>query len=220
MTSANQSPMLKHDPADYYSGNAVQAAEAIRDHDHLKLGRILIQSPAVARNRGKKDLPLLAWAMGHNDPASFKLLLQAGANPNDYLVVQDGKMSLISVATGAENSQWLDLLLQHKANPNGLPDTEPPLFTARFAHKPDRFERLLKAGADLNHPDETGKTVIISCVMANDYIGALKLVKCGADPNVKMKNGTTVRKIIERFPLPPNTPQGDAQVELTRLLEP
>jgi ankyrin repeat protein len=214
----NQNPMLQHVPAEFYSGESLKAAEAIRSSDYSLLADLLKQAPNVAGSRGDKNLPLLAWAMGHNDPKAFALLLEAGASPNDFIMVEDAKMSLLSIATGAESAQFFDLLLAHKADPDGLPETEPPLFAARYAHKQDRFERLLQCGADLNHCDKTGKSVLLILVLARDYQQALQLVRRGADVNVRMKNGTSIRKLIERYPLPSDTPQGRAQTELARLL--
>jgi hypothetical protein len=34
-----------------------------------------------------------------------------------------------------------------------------------------------------------------------------------------MKNGTSIRKIINRYPLPSDSPQGRAQAEMARLLK-
>lgn len=215
----NSNPMLKQNPAEYYSGESLQAALAIRSGDDKALDSLLAQSPALAGSRGEKDLPLLAWAMGHNNPEAFKRLLDAGAPPDDFFMVGEARMSLLSLATGTESPQWLELLLKYKANLNGLPDTEPPLFTAKYAHKLDRFEQLLQAGADINHPDETGKTIIMVFAIARDYEMALQLAKRGANVNAITNNGTTIRKIIERYPLESGTPQGDAQAELARMLK-
>ncbi len=216
---SNQNPMLKHSPADFYSGEALHVAEAIRNGDYSGLSALLKQSPQVATSRGEKNFPLLAWAMGHNDPKAVKILLEAGASPNDFFMVEEAKVSVLSLATGAENPEFFELLLAHKADPNGLPETEPPLFTAEYANKFDRFERLLQSGANLNHADETGTTVVMICVLANDYLRALELVKRGADVNVHMKNGNSIRRIIDRYPLLPDSQQGRAQAELVRFLK-
>lgn len=216
----NSNPMLKHNPSDYYSGESLQVALAIRSGDDKALDSLLVQSPSLAASRGEKNLPLLAWAMGHNSPEAFKRLLDAGAPPDDFFMVGEAKMSLLSLATGAEDSQWLELLLTYKANPNGLPETEPPLVTAFFAHKMDRFKLLLKAGADINHPDELGITVILDVAISRDYQTALELVKLGADVNAQSDDGKiSLRNIIDRYPLEQDAPQGQAQAELARMLK-
>lgn len=135
------------------------------------------------------------------------------------MLVNDARMSLLTLCTGATEPYYFNTLLAHKANPNGLPESEPPLFTAFYSDKDDRFDQLLKAGADINHADETGKTILITISLARDYQRALRLVKQGADVNVRMKNGTNLHKIIDKFPLPPATEQGRAQQQLKAMLK-
>jgi ankyrin repeat protein len=207
-------PMLRHDPADFYSGDDLKAAEAIRKFDQAALTAVLLKEPKVAASRGRKDLPLLAWAMGHNNPPAGKLLLQAGAPPDDFIRIKTAKMSLLSVATGAERDDFFKLLLSHRADPNGPPDTDPPIFTAVYTEKFDRFDRLLEAGADANRTDGAGKTILMVLAMVNEYERALKLVDRGADVNARMNNGTTLAEIVREYPLPPDTVQGRAQEKL------
>jgi ankyrin repeat protein len=217
---AGGDPMLKHDPLKYYSGESLRAALAIRKGEDKDLAALLKQFPTLVASRGNQNLPLLAWAMGHNNLEAFKHLLAAGASPNDFFMVEDAKMSLLSFAVGAEKSHWFDLLLKYTADPNGLPETRSPLITAFYANKFDRLERLLEAGAKINLANKVGTTLIIEVVLANDYLMALRLVKRGADINVQAGKGKlTIRKIIERYPLPSSTPQGQAQAELAKMLK-
>lgn len=212
-------PLLKYSPADFYEGAALKAAQAIRAGDISALNSALKTGPDVAKSRGLKNLPLLAWAIGHDNKAAFDALLKAGAPADDFMLVNDARMSMLTLATGGTEPHYFNALLAYKANPNGLPESEPPLFTAFYSHKDDRFDQLLKAGADINHVDETGKTVLITISLARDYQRALRLVKQGADVNVQMKNGTNLRKIIDKFPLPPATEQGRAQQQLKAMLK-
>jgi ankyrin repeat protein len=217
-----ENPIFRHAPSEFYSGEALQAAEAIRNRDYSTLAAILNKSPSVAANRGKKEVPLVGWAMSHDDPKSVKLLLDAGAPANDYIFDKDDKMSLVGLATGAKRPDHLELLLSHGGNPNGLPGTEPPLFIAMILKDPlrdERFERLLKASADPNQQDDVGVPIIFHCADLNDYQKALELVKLGADPNLMDRRGSSLRKIIEQFPLVSSTPQGRAQAELARMLK-
>lgn len=213
-----QNPILRHPAVEFYSGYTLKIAQAIRIKDYGAIANLLKQYPASARDRGSKDFPLLGWAIGHNDPKAFELLLNGGAAPDDAIPIEGGKMSLVSLATGAERPEFLELLIAHKVSPNGPPNTEPPLFTAYYAHDAERFTKLLKAGANLNHKDGTGKTVLLIVVLANDYQQALALVKQGADVHVRTNGGTSIAKIIEKYPLLPNTPQGKAQQEIAKLL--
>jgi ankyrin repeat protein len=127
-------------------------------------------------------------------------------------------MSLISLAASMENPGFIALLLAYRANPAGVPDTEPPLFSAVKADRYDRIETLLNAGADINQQDSVGKTMILMMAFTGDYPQVLAFVKRGADPRIPMHNGTTLEGVISRFPAQPGTPEHAAQTELvTRL---
>lgn len=212
-------PLLKHPVDEIYEGIALQAALAIRESNIKQLESSMNQHPEIAKDRGFKNLPLLVWSMGHGNTEAFRVLLKAGAPPNDYFLVNEQRMSLLSLATGAESEEYFELLLSNKANPDGLPGTEPPLFTAFYTHKDDRFERLLQAGANINASVETGQTVIMTVALSRNYRRALRLAQQGADLNAEMSNGTNLRKIIEKFPLPPDSVQGQAQRQLKALIK-
>lgn len=211
--------LAKHSPSELYTGKALEAATAIQQKDAEALARVMHASPGTCKDRGLKELPLLVWAMGNDNRAAFELLLKSGAPPDDYFFMQGAKMSVLTLATGADKSDYFRLLLAAKANPNGLPESEPPLFTAFYSHKDDRFELLLGAGADVNHADETGKTVLMVVCLARDYVRALSLIKKGAKVDARMTNGTTIRRIIEKFPLNPQTEQGRAQLQLKAMIK-
>jgi ankyrin repeat protein len=217
MNASNK--LAKHPPSELYAGKALEAAIAIQKRDSKALARLLQAAPGICKDRGLKELPLLVWAMGNDNSESFKMLLKAGASPDDYFFMQGVKMSVLTLATGAEKPDFFLDLLAAKANPNGLPESEPPLFTAFYCHKEDRFDHLVDIGADLNHADETGKTVLMVVCLARDYVKALSFVNRGAKLDAKMKNGTTLRRIIEKFPLNPQTEQGRAQLKLKAMIE-
>jgi len=211
--------LLLRPPSEFYHGDALGIAEAIRQSDHSTLTLLLKRTPGVVSDRGQKNLPILAWAMAHDDVTAFRLLLESGAPTDDFFLVEKAKWSLLSLAAGAQNTAFFDLLLTHHADPNGLPGTEPPLVTAYYARKQDRFDRLLAAGADINHPDKIGRTVILSAVLGNHYAQALDFVSRGADLHVEAKNGMSIRTLIDRYPLPPDSDEGRAQAELLRRLK-
>jgi ankyrin repeat protein len=210
--------MLKYDPADFYTGPALKMAEAVRRQDYVTLRALAVGHPNAIDSTGQKGLPLLAWTMGHDDPAAAEILLRAGARPDVTFPFGDWKMSLISLAASMENPGFIALLLAYRANPAGVPDTEPPLFSAVKADRYDRIETLLNAGADINQQDSVGKTMILMMAFTGDYPQVLAFVKRGADPRIPMHNGTTLEGVISRFPAQPGTPEHAAQTELvTRL---
>jgi len=212
------SPMLRYDPADLYFGPALQMAEAVRRRDHGALRSLTGSHPGDVDSTGHRGIPLLAWAIGHDDPTATEILLRAGADPNVTLPIGEWKMSLVSLAASAEDPRFLGLLLAHRADPNGVAGTEPPLFSAVKADRYDRVEPLLRAGADINRQDAAGKTAIMIMALAGDYSQAVTLARRGADPRIAMKNGTTLEALLRRFPAESGTPQHAAQLELLGML--
>lgn len=71
----------------------------------------------------------------------------------------------------------------------------------------------MEGGVTVNEQDSEGVTPLMEVVMVDDYELALKLLQLGADPRIAMKNGTTVLETVDKYPLPANTPQGQAQRE-------
>lgn len=211
-------PILRHDPSELYFGDALQLAAAIRRGERSTLRDLVRSHPDAVNDQGRQHLPLLAWAIGHRDPEAVEILLSAGANPNTTMPFGAGKMSMVSLAASAEDPRFLDLLLAYRADSAGLPDTEPPLFTAIKAERYDRVDALLKAGADINQQDAAGKTPIMMMALAGDYPQVLAFARRGANPRISMKNGTTLERVITRFPAEPGSPQALAQAEILALI--
>lgn len=216
MKQAN--PMLDQNPADHYTGAALEMAEAIRRKNHAALQSLAESNKQAVSSEGIKGMPLLVWAMGHNDAASAEILLRAGARPDVTFPYGNWKMSAIGLASGAEDPRFLQLLLAHKANPNGAGDTEPPIFTAIKSNRHDRVPVLIKAGADINRTDSAGKTALHLAALSMEFQCALSLVNMGANPRAATKTGMTVKTIIDKFPLDPSHPQHAAQMQLSAMV--
>lgn len=131
---------------------------------NAKLVRLLLQRGAQVdqRNIRREDFPLLqavkeSSGNGVSDfyeidyPATVKLLLQAGANPNQGDV--SGDRPLYFAGSTAVMAQ----LLNAGAKPNA-PTTRPPLI--EHAGHADRVALLLKAGANPDVRDAGGKTAL------------------------------------------------------------
>lgn len=211
-------PLLRHDPAELYAGDALQIATAVRQRAHARLRDLVRSAPDAVHDGGPRHFPLLAWAIGHRDPDALEILLQAGASPNTTMPFGTDRMSLVSLAASAEDPRFLDLLLAYRGDPAGPPNTEPPLFTAIKAGRYDRVEALLKAGAHINQQDAAGKTPLMMMALSGDYPQALAYTRRGADPRITMKNGTTLERVLTRFPAEPGSPQALAQAELLALV--
>src|SRR3546814_18899322 len=102
------------------------------------------------------DLPLLQWAMLHQDRGSYRLLLDLRADP--ARVNADGHTALHLAAMGKDEF-WLDDLLERGVSPV-LPHTvrgEPPLLDDLPARLPENVDPHLKTGArtDTHHRHDT-----------------------------------------------------------------
>jgi ankyrin repeat protein len=202
LTGCKQNPMYNQDPATYYELHDLEAAIAIRNSDEKKLTELLEQKKVNPNTAGKKDFKLLAWAMGFNNLKIVELLLQHGASPDITVKVDGYDMRLINIAVGAKKPDLLALLLKYKANPNAIEGHKTPLFEASlYDFGTERIEMLIKAGADIEYADSAGKTAILVAALSNNYECVDKLLDYGANPNVVMKNGTNLEKIIKKFPL-------------------
>jgi ankyrin repeat protein len=126
---------------------------------------------------------------------AFRKLLEHGANPNQQN--EDGD-SPISLAAGIkDDSEWLELILKHKGNPNlvdpkgdfSLFDNQTPLFNAIDSRNLRNIELLLKAGANPNHQDKFGYTPAIRSASYYRYEGVYLLLNSGADCRIENKYG-------------------------------
>jgi ankyrin repeat protein len=126
-------------------------------------------------------LSALYGAAGSNhDPALTKLLLEAGANPNDgeslYHSLEDPACTRLLLEHGAriagsnaiyrsidlDDDSALKLLLQHGGDPNEparnppITDWGSPLAWAIYRRRPNHVKALLDAGADPSRPTPEG----------------------------------------------------------------
>lgn len=115
----------------------------------------------------------------------FKLLLDRGANPNHSIVLNGNYVSMVMVALDkpVDASPLLSLLLEHGANPNGNDgDYRTPLAFAAGTNNPDLVLKLLDAGADVDHIDTEGNTVLVYVLNNGDLDMAELLLENGASP--------------------------------------
>jgi len=102
---------------------------------------------------GTDGISPLLWVIFENHRAhnyrGTEYLLKAGANPN-YRDAKDG-YSAMYFAAGGDNPELLELLLQHKGDPNLLgPYNEPLLHMAVMDERQKAIELLVKYGVNVN----------------------------------------------------------------------
>ncbi|HWB13024.1 MAG TPA: ankyrin repeat domain-containing protein [Pirellulales bacterium] len=193
------------DPRRYWSDpQSIALAEAIGGGNLAEIDK-LVAAGADLNAIGKEDVSPLVWAIARQQKSAFRRLLEHGANPAvGYLHYE----SIVHLAARAEkDSDWLRLLLEHKADPNtpGFPmkkgghalfdaigKEQTPLFAATYSLKRENVELLVKAGADVNHGDATGETPLICAAGLNQFDIVYYLLEAGADYRRKERNGLDV----------------------------
>lgn len=149
--------------------------------------------------------PLL-FAARNGDAESAKLLLAAGADPNDSL--PDGTSALVLAAHSGQGNVAI-ALLEKGANPNALGSGYTAMHAAVLRSDLNLVKALLAHGADPNirmtkgtpvRRDTTDFNLLAPLIGSTPYLLAAKflepeimqaLVAGGADPKITMPNGAT-----------------------------
>lgn len=167
-------------------------ANAAKREDISAIDKLVAKGVDV-NARGAYGVTPLLFAIERKKKAAFKRLLEHGADPNIQDEVGDSPMS--AAAGDAESSEWLELVLKHKGNPNlvdpkgvfAFEDGRTPLFMAIDALNLRNIDLLLAAGANLDHQDKGGKTPAMVAATISCYAGVYRLLNAGA--NVHVRNG-------------------------------
>ncbi len=174
------------------NGALLHQAVAARDSDQVA---VLLQSQQ--ENLEARDMqartPLMV-ATQQNDPATAKVLIEAGADVNAKNGIQDTPYLL----AGAEGyNEILQLTLANGAN---IQDTNryggTAIIPAAEKGHLETINILLNAGLDPNHINNLGWTALMEAVILGDgsalYVEIVKtLIAGGADPNIPDKKGVT-----------------------------
>lgn len=177
-----------------------------KDVERDDLGDIdrLVLEGVDVNSQGHEGWTPLFWSVLGDAPAdrkSFARLLEHGADPNRplkahsnkwffYFGLRDGD-SVTSLAAGSPNPALLNTVLAYGGDPNYLnPDLRrTPIFLAVRERLPKNVERLLDAGADVDHVTIDGVTPLAVALERSDYDMALLLLKADADWRTADCNG-------------------------------
>jgi ankyrin repeat protein len=158
----------------------------IRNND-LGAVRQLISNPGVKVRDGRGNSPLM-YAAAVGSLESMRLLLDAGADPNDA-----NDFGATPLMWCAGNIAKVRLLLSKGANADSRSKLgRSPLLIAATSDGAVEVVRLLIAkGADVNARDKGGDTPLIQAAGANDIETARLLIAKGADVNNVDEGGYT-----------------------------
>ena len=181
------SPAIAADKADAPPTDA-PLAHAAEKADWPRVRTLLKDRPDanVAQIDG---MTALHWAAYHDDAATAKLLIAAGASAkaaNRYGVMP------LSLACTNGNAELVKALLAAGADANTtLHGGETVLMTAARVGRAEPVQALLDAGADVDAKDRKGQTALMWAAADGQAAVMELLIKEGADVHLRLKSGFT-----------------------------
>lgn len=110
-----------------------------------------------------------------------------------HTVGQEAGWGAIHYVAATCSEEMLDFLIQKRANLN-LADKEwkkSAIFTAQDAERPEILAKLVKAGANLNHLDKNGDTIVHAMARRGKIEYLKLLLELGAPVDIKNPSGAT-----------------------------
>jgi len=127
----------------------------------------------------------MAEAIRKEDSAALELFLRAGIEPD----AASAGYSMLEHAS--ENSALVAILLAAGADPNTSGGVSTPLIEAISHGATAVATMLLKAGADVDQADATGRTPLMVAAEQGEIALVQSLLEAGADPNARSRLGST-----------------------------
>lgn len=186
---ARRRPIAQFDPAT----TAVLAAA--QSGDWYALNKLLPPCSPLLKSRADTGMTLLQWALENEKETAFRLLLKAGADPEQpglfgYTVIHD--------AARHRDSKWLGILLDNAASPD-VRNAETgtlPLYEALIADRDAQFAMLVAAKANLKLTDSVGNTPLHIAGLLNKPWHAHYLLLAGAPPMARNAQKQTFQRYL------------------------
>ncbi len=157
--SGNSSPVsfkLKTKPSDIFSDpNLIALCKAAMNNDIREIDR-LISAGTNINAQGKDGYTAIYFALHPGGKNTFLAMLEHGADPN-IQVTTSGECLILLVAKSPDDSDWLEMVLNHGGDPDAEDPTliidanYTPIYKAIFAGNLKSVKLLIKAGANINH---------------------------------------------------------------------
>lgn len=157
-------------------------AEAGCDGDLAKMDALAKQGVDVNAT-GAQGGPVLMWILGCKNYAGVEKLLSLGANPN-YKV--GGTDSVTWIAAGADDPEWLSLMLAHRGNPNIWSGPTSALMVTIRYNRLQNFQLLLDRGVDVNAHDVGHESAATYAVAERKYNMVIDLLDHGYNYELPM----------------------------------
>ena len=171
---------------------AWELAKAVKHQNINKISNILKEDKSLANYKESKfDMTVLMWAVRRGKYKSAKELLELGADPNIESKEMGGSVLFIAIFY-YDNTKYIQLLLDYKANPNTtycvLNDgdvirspfecgTSPLMYSVSpLKSGIDKVKLLVKYGANINYKTKLCATAAISALLYEDIESAYYLI--------------------------------------------
>jgi uncharacterized protein len=175
------------EPEEIFEGKSLEMANAILNED-LQIINKLANEGLDLDKIFHENVTFLLWGMVGDKELAVRELLKLGANPN---LTDNENIQPIYYATVADDeSKYLKILLENKADPNGSGDGQTPVIHDALINEFwDNLDLLLKYGADINRTDKDGDTIAMKCAYLNWFKELNSLIGKGARIDVETERG-------------------------------
>lgn len=206
----------RYPPDDFFSGQQLQLAVAIRDAD---LGRVHALAPHTdLATLGKKNVSILSFAVQEvvpvkADAANVRFhiiteLVRDGAKPEQSFGDHDDSVAYL--AARADTPNLLKALLAGGMSPDLRFDGDSPLiFAACKDNLLPQLKTLVEYKANVNLTDSLHETALFDATRLRQWGIVDYLLAHGADPSVKNVNGLEYAQVLkhELQSTPKDSPQ-------------
>ena len=132
------------------------------------------------------DMTPLILACALNSVSIAKSLIKGGANVDKKL---HNGINALMVATDNNNTDCVNLLLEHNASPNNETGSKSPLMFAAINKNAECMKNLLKHDSKLNTQDQCGNTALMFSARALNVQCLQLLIDAGAELNITDTDG-------------------------------
>jgi ankyrin repeat protein len=163
------------------SGDTVNLLRVAYASEYPEVRRVLSDNGISLKDSDARGASLLA--QNFYDTATFRQLLDAGADPNQTVQIVTLTLPTLGLASSSGQTEAVRLLLARGANPraNGTHGWT-PLMMAAAASRPNPavVDLLIEKGVDINASDDAGRTALDWALMQGETPVSERLLKAGA----------------------------------------
>ncbi|TDF34610.1 ankyrin repeat domain-containing protein [Alteromonadaceae bacterium M269] len=167
----------------YTNPSELQLALAAGKGDSEKVAT-LIQNGVNPNSQGKMGLPILFWPIRTGNIEGFKLLLEAGADPD---VKWDTGSSVTHWSVELSDSRYLELSLRHGGNIDSINPSsgDTLIFNAMNPQGRVNLNVILANAPNLDAQNKKGNTPMLVAASLNQFDIVYKLLELGADYKIR-----------------------------------